>query len=71
MNFVISLFYRKKVGAQSRQTSDTSSLRDQEDENRVIEEALDQSDENQQQQQQQQPVSIFDLSPMLASGCAV
>ncbi len=70
MNFVISLFYRKKVGAQSRRTSDTSSLRDQEDENRVIEEALNQSDENQ-QQQQQQPVSIFDLSPMLASGCAV
>ncbi len=70
MNFIISLFYRKKVGAQSRQTSDTSSLRDQEDENRVIEEALNQSDENQ-QQQQQQPVSIFDLSPMLASGCAV
>ncbi len=68
MNFIIYLFYRKKVGAQSRQTSDTSSLRDQEDENRVIEEALNQSDEN---QQQQQPVSIFDLSPMLASGCAV
>jgi hypothetical protein len=70
MNFIIYLFYRKKVGAQSRQASDTSSLRDQEDENRVIEEALNQSDENQ-QQQQQQPVSIFDLSPMLASGCAV
>ncbi|CAF4331743.1 unnamed protein product, partial [Rotaria sp. Silwood2] len=36
--------------------------------NRVIEQALNEMDDN---EQQQQAVSVFDLSPMLASGCAV
>lgn len=42
---------------------------DEDAENQVIKRALDQTDTN--EQQQQLPASVFDLSPMLASGCAV
>ncbi|CAF0730512.1 unnamed protein product [Rotaria sordida] len=58
----------RQVGAQSHQSSDTNSSTDQDDENRIIEQALNETDDN---EQQQQSVSVFDLSPMLASGCAV
>lgn len=58
----------EKVGDQSRQEFNTSSSTDQDDENRVIEQALNESDGN---EQQLEPVSVFDLSPVLASGCAV
>lgn len=34
----------------------------------MIEEALNQSDDN---EQQRKAVSVFNLSPMLASGCAI
>jgi hypothetical protein len=69
--FLLFLYSIEKVGLQSRQSSDTSISRDQDDENRVIEQELNESDDNEQQQQQQQSVSVFDLSPVLASGCAV
>jgi len=68
--FLLFLYSIEKVGLQSRQSSDTSISRDQDDENRVIEQELNESDDNE-QQQQQQSVSVFDLSPVLASGCAV
>jgi hypothetical protein len=68
--FLVFLYSIEKVGLQSRQSSDTSISRDQDDENRIIEQELNESDDNE-QQQQQQSVSVFDLSPMLASGCAV
>ncbi|CAF2392012.1 unnamed protein product [Rotaria sp. Silwood2] len=58
----------RQVGLQTHQPSDTCSSIDQDDENRVIEQALNEMDDN---EQQQQAVSVFDLSPMLASGCAV
>jgi hypothetical protein len=64
---VLFIYSIEKVESQSPQTSDTSGSTDQDDENRVIEQALNESDDN----EQQQPVSVFDLSPMLASGCAV
>jgi hypothetical protein len=35
----------------------------------MIEQAFNESNDN--EQQQEQPVSVFDLSPVLASGCAV
>jgi hypothetical protein len=35
----------------------------------MIEQAFNESNDN--EQQQEQPVSVFDLSPTLASGCAV
>jgi hypothetical protein len=66
--FLVFLYSIEKVGLQSRQSSDTSISRDQDDENRIIEQELNESDDN---EQQQQSVSVFDLSPMLASGCAV
>lgn len=68
--FLVFLYSIEKVGLQSRQSSGTSISRDQDDENRIIEQELNESDDNE-QQQQQQSVSVFDLSPMLASGCAV
>ena len=58
----------QQVNKQSPQTSDSSNLTNQDDENQVIEQALNESDDN---EQQQQPVSVFDFSPMFASGCAV
>jgi len=58
----------RQVDTQSREASNANSSVDQDDENLVIERALNESDDN---EQQQQPVSVFDLSPMLASGCAV
>ncbi|UJR35666.1 hypothetical protein I4U23_028416 [Adineta vaga] len=58
----------QQVGSQSRQILDTSSSVDEINENQIIEQAF--NDEHE-QQQQQQSVSVFDLSPMLASGCAV
>ena len=61
-------FYSEKVGSQSQQILQSSTSIDQDDENQVIERALNQSDVS---DHQQQPVSVFDLSPMLASGCAV
>ncbi|CAF4266771.1 unnamed protein product, partial [Rotaria magnacalcarata] len=60
-----------KVSSQSSQSSHTSSLTDHDDENRIIELALNETNDDEQQQQQQQEVSVFDLSPMLASGCAI
>ncbi len=60
------LFSIQKVGSQSHQPSDGSSSTDHDEENRVIQQALNESDGN-----EKQPVSLFDLSPMLASGCAV
>jgi hypothetical protein len=56
----------EKVGAQSRQTSHSSDSIDQDEECRVIEQALNESNDH-----EQQPVSVFDRSPVLASGCAV
>ncbi len=65
---MIYLIYRKKkVDSQSHQISDTSSSTNQDDENRMIEEALNESNDNEQQQQ----VSVFNLSPFLASSCAI
>ncbi|CAF3377809.1 unnamed protein product [Rotaria sp. Silwood1] len=58
----------RQVGSQYRQLSDTSSSTDQDDENLVIEQALNETDDD---EQHEQSVSVFDLSPMLASGCAV
>lgn len=65
---LLFLYFIEKVRSQSRQRSDTNSSNDQDDENQVIEQALNESDDD---EQQQQPVSVFDLSPRLASGCAV
>ncbi|CAF3843746.1 unnamed protein product [Adineta steineri] len=59
----------RQVESESSQTLDTSCSVNQDDENQIIEQALNETDGN--GQQQQQPVSVFDLSPMLASGCAV
>ena len=39
---------------------------EEEEENRLIEQALDESDED-----RRKATSVFDLSPTLASGCAV
>ncbi|CAF3398865.1 unnamed protein product [Rotaria socialis] len=65
----------RQVSSQSSQSSHTSSATDHDDENRIIELALNETNDDeqqqQQQQQQQQDVSVFDLSPMLASGCAI
>ncbi|CAF4059547.1 unnamed protein product, partial [Rotaria magnacalcarata] len=61
----------RQVSSQSSQSSHTSSLTDHDDENRIIELALNETNDDEQQQQQQQEVSVFDLSPMLASGCAI
>ncbi len=60
------LFSIQKVGSQSHQPSDEGSSTDHDEENRVIQQALNESDGN-----EKQPVSLFDLSPVLASGCAV
>lgn len=57
--------------AQSFDKSDRSSSiddNDEEEENRVIEQALNESDDD---EQKQKTASVFDLSPTLASGCAV
>jgi len=66
---MIFFYSIEKVGLQSPRSSESSNSRNQDDENRVIEQALNESDDT--EQQQQQSVSVFDLSPMLASGCAV
>ena len=58
----------RQVDSQSPQTSDPNSSNNQDDENRIIEQALNESNGS---EEQQHPVSVFDLSPMLASGCAV
>ena len=70
----IALDRLAQVSSQSQPTSYTVESIDQEEENRVIAQAFYESDDQDitpQQQQQQQPMSVFDLSPMLASGCAV
>jgi hypothetical protein len=53
---------------QSDPTGASSDSINSDEENRLIEEALNDSDDA---TISQQPVSVFDLSPMLASGCAV
>jgi hypothetical protein len=69
MNYIVSFLFIEKVASQSHQISEKNSSIDQDDENRVIVQALDESEDD--EQQQQEPVSVFDLSPVLASGCAV
>ena len=52
--------------------SDSSDSNHQDDENQIIEQAFNESNDNEQQQQDEEHrVSVFELSPMLASGCAV
>jgi len=67
-SFVVEDIMRQ-VGSQSHPISDTSSSIDQDDENRAIEEAFNELDDN--EQEQEQLVSVFDRSPVLASGCAL
>lgn len=57
-----------KAAAQSFDESNSTGSEDddQENENRVIEQALNDSEENKRKE-----ASVFDLSPTLASGCAV
>ncbi|CAF1020268.1 unnamed protein product [Adineta ricciae] len=57
----------RQVGSQTRPTIDSTPSTDEDNQTEIIEQAFNDDHD----QQQQQSISVFDLSPMLASGCAV